>query len=111
MSTFGLAAHPLVRWLIASDEGVYDGVRTFLAGAADRDYLDIAGPPTDEDRAHAIKGGARSTPLPNVRLIMRPAMNAVTGEQGVEVVCSDQDLVEILRWHRQSLAQKRSLAS
>lgn len=110
MTTFGLASHPLVRWLIGSDPGVYDGVRTFLAGAAERDYLDVAGPPTDEERARAIRYG-QVTPLPVVRLQMRPAVNAVTGERGVEVLCSDKDLIELARWYRLALAKPRSIAS
>ncbi len=97
---YGLAAHPLVRWLISSDLGVYEAVQTFIAGAG-RDYVDVAGPPIKADRIK-FAGKAEACPLPVVRLKMKMARKALTGEMGVEVSCSDEDLLELDRWCREA---------
>lgn len=104
MIEFGLASHPAVRWLIGSEKQVYDQVINFFMGHADVDYVEVAGPPTDADLAAVRKRGHDdAVPLPVVRLRFRIAQNMVTGEDGVEVVCSDADLVEIERWERKAL--------
>jgi len=103
MINFGLASTAQVRWLIGSDKSVYDAVVNFFMGNVDRDFVEVVGPPTDEDHATAKRRGDKAVPLPVVRLQMRPAVHSVTGEHGVEVLCSDRDLEEISRWQRRAL--------
>lgn len=100
MPAYGLATHPLVRWLISSDAGVYTAVLTFIAGAG-AEYVDVAGPPTAADKK-AYQGRAQVCPLPVVRLHMKMARQHLTDAPGIEVTCSDADLEELKRWHREA---------
>ena len=101
MIEFGLASNPSVRWLISAEKAVYDAVIDFYMGNTDLDYVEVAGPPTDEDlKAYRKHGDREAVPLPVVRLQLRPAKNSLTGEPGVEVLCTEDDLAEIERWRR-----------
>ena len=100
MIQFGLASTPVVRWLIGSDKAIYKAVVDFYMGNADRDFVEVAGPPTEDDLARRKPGV--SVPLPLVRLQMKLARNSLSGEPGIEVTCSEADQIEIARWCRQS---------
>ncbi len=111
MKQYGLASDPIVRWLIGSDGAVQDAIKLFLGEMAERDYVDVAGPPRMEDIARFAQRLAQAVPLPTVRLKMRMVVNATTDEAGVEVTCSDADLMEIKRWYRESTLAKLGKAS
>jgi len=101
---FGLASHSAVRWLIGSEKAIYDRVIDFYMGNADTDIVEVVGPPTEKDFEAAKKRGhGDPVPLPVVRLQMKLATNMLTGEKGVEVVCSDADLDEVKRWELKAL--------
>lgn len=101
MMQYGLAAAPLVRWLVAKEADVQKAVTNFIGEQTELDYADVAGPPTEADKARA-NGRAEVCPLPVVRLNFKMARHSLTGEPGVQVTCSEADLNEIERWWRLS---------
>ncbi|QOZ25295.1 hypothetical protein XH93_18130 [Bradyrhizobium sp. CCBAU 51753] len=95
-----------MRWLISSDSGVFNAVRGFIADLSQRDYVDVAGPPSTDDMHRYLHKMAQTVPLPCVRLKLRMVKNLTTDERGVEVTCSDRDLEEIARWQRRAVAKR-----
>lgn len=93
---YGLVAHPNVHWLLHNESEVLEQVKRFAADMVDRAYMDIAGPPSVQDALTFRE--RKSVPLPSVRLHMRMVRGNLTGDPGIEVTCSDNDLTEIARW-------------
>jgi len=107
--TFGLASTPAVRWLIGSEKELYERIVHFYMGNANTDIVEVIGPPDEEDlrRTRERGGPNEAVPLPVVRLRLRLSENRLTGEKGVEALCSDSDLAEIERWARLALLKHK----
>lgn len=110
MAGVGLIAADPVVWLLTEELDVKRAVGAFVHGHADRDYVDVAGPPDDDVilKLHA-QGNDGGVPLPTVRLRMKLVDHHLSGQRAVHVGCSDADLMTIADWRRRD-AIKRALA-
>lgn len=100
VKNYGLSCPPPIRWLMESEKDVFDAVKKFIAGMAKSNVIDVAGPPSFSDILEFYDKRGQTVPLPCVRLNLKMVKHHLTGEPGVEVTCSDADLIEIAKWHR-----------
>lgn len=99
---FGLSCAAPVKWLIGREPDLHRAIQAFAEDRADRDVIKFAGPPSDEDMLKIRENANFNAILPTVTFTLRKVTHHLTGEQGIEVKCSDADLAEIVRWHRQA---------
>ncbi len=101
MPQIGLSCASLVRWLISAEPDIYKRVIEFIKGEADS-VIEVAGPPTAEQILKRHKKKHQLMDLPLITLNLRKTRHHLTGQPGVEVRCSDNDLEEIVRWRREA---------
>lgn len=95
---FGLLAHDAVRWLIGAEIDVHRKIEAFCLDQTNVDYVDVAGPPTDDDLVRYRRNHSKSVGLPCVRLQLRMVRHHLNGAPGVRVICTDREIEEIGRW-------------
>lgn len=95
----GLLAPSPVQWLIINEPDVKQRIEKFIIGQAEP-TLEVAGPPSAEDFIRYKDNPGGPITLPCVRLRLKMFKHHLTGDRGVEVTCSDDDLREIADWQR-----------
>jgi len=107
---FGLSAPPLVQWLLQSDADIKNAVRDFIEETGPA-VITVAGPLRTEDIYRFRQNKHAPVALPTVTLLMRRVKHHLTGAQGVEVkTLRDEDLSELARWRKQSIATNKDTA-
>lgn len=104
MKHFGLMAAKPIHWLLACENEVRRHIEAFAADRG-RPVLDVAGPPSAEEIIACRINPRKAVELPTIRLHLRKVKHHLTGEDGIEVKCSDADMDMIVMWARQAKAR------
>ncbi len=110
MQHFGLMAPRPIHWLLSEELEVKKAVEAFAAGSG-KSIVDVAGPPSAEEIIARRVNPRKPIELPTVRLHLNKVKHHLTGEQGIEVKCSDAHMDLIIQWARQTQARKMLAAS
>lgn len=101
-TNFGLFTIPPIRWLLSVEPAVKQAVADFLAEKREGNTVEVVGPPSLENMMDVNSGAAKRHELPVVCLKLKKMKHHLTGEDGIEVSCSDLDRELIVKWHNQA---------
>lgn len=110
MKHFGLMAQRPIYWLLSTELEVKKAIEAFAAGMG-TSVVDVAGPPSAEAIIAKRINPRKRIELPTIRLHLNKVKHHLTGEQGIEVKCSDADMKEIAMWAREARIRKALAAS
>lgn len=88
---YAVYAAPPIQALMAREPDIVRYVSAFCSDEAPTPYVDVVGPPTQEDIINRH--------LPMIRLHMRKYRHHLTDEPTVEVACTDEDHRALARWN------------
>lgn len=93
-----------IRALLDREPAVVRHIQGFLDGKTDQPFVDVVGPTDHYTRVEVSKRPDEEIPkgltLPTIRLHFRTGKNETTGRKALHVYASQEDLDELLRWHR-----------
>lgn len=98
---YGLQAPIPIQWLLQTEPEVKEKLRLYLTDQLGTDTIEVAGPPSASDILKYRRNPRAGPGLPVVRLKCRMVRHNLTGDPGVEVTCSDEDLEVIMMWARE----------
>jgi hypothetical protein len=102
---FGLMAEKPIHWLLSTELEVKRRIEEFAADQG-KPVLEVVGPPSAEEIIARRINPKKALELPMIRLHLRKVKHHLTGEQGIEVKCSDAHMDLIVQWARQAEMRK-----
>ena len=101
----GLLTHDEVRKMINREPEIKKFLRAWFSGKVSANQIAVAGPPTEEVRKR-FQALSQTVPLPTVTLKLKRVKHNLTGEPGILIEVSEEDIEEIKRWNHDWLRNK-----
>ena len=105
--SYSLSCAAPVKWLLDNEKDIRNAIGLYIEGRGD-DVVPVVGPPSMLDML-AFRANPKQNKMklpPPIMLRLRKIKNERTGERGIEVTCSADELAMIESWRRQEDARK-----